>query len=156
MELQSINHISLLAVPEGRHFLLVLGTNAVQAFRAWQLYRAHPGAGGQRSWVSKSIKMLLTLPIYNWPEQNAWVHVDAIQFIHIRKVGRANSSMRGEQQTSCSNMPLLGTCFRAQNTYVQFGVEFLCAFQVEHLPVLTNHVPVSAAFPPQCPKQPPQ
>lgn len=79
-----------------------------------------------------------------------------IQLIQIRKVGQANSSMRGEQQTSCSNMPLLGTCLSAQNSYVQSGVDFLCAIQIEHLPVLNNPVSASATFPPQCPKQSPQ
>ena len=73
--------------------------------------------------------------------------MDAVQLIQIKKVGQANTSMRGGQQTSFSNMLQLCTYLSAQNICVQFGGEFLYAFQVEHLPVLNNHVTVAAAFP---------
>lgn len=55
--------------------------------------------------------------------------------------------MRGGQQTGFSDVPQLCTCLGAQNIYVQFVVEFLYAFQVEHLPVLNGRVTVAAAFP---------
>lgn len=44
-----------------------------------------------------------------------------------------------EQQTSCSNMPLLGTCLSAQNTYVQSGVEFCVLFRLNIYLYLTMY-----------------
>lgn len=73
--------------------------------------------------------------------------MDALQLIQIKKVGRANASTEGGQQTSFSNVPQLCSCLSAQNIYVWFGLEFLYAFEVEHLPVHNDHVTVAAAFP---------
>lgn len=73
--------------------------------------------------------------------------MDAVQLIQIKKVGPANTSPRGGQQTGFSDVPQLCTCLSAQNIFVQFGVEFLYASEVEHLPVLNDCVTVAAAFP---------